>query len=212
MTEEEWLCCEQVQIMLHYLGATRPDCPWRCSSRKWRLFACACCRSLWHLLPDEENRHAVEVVEKFADKRARKQDVTAVHAAANATALDPAYNPVLKAMGLNAPTAALWSAHDAIALVGKYTPERVARNANSRRPRMKKTVFSALFFAASLAIRSTLPLPYRKPSLPGPTAPFPASLRASTMSVGCRRERWTRGDSPSFTTPCLTLVAMTKRC
>jgi len=84
------------------------------------------------MLPDEENRHAVEVVEKFADKQACKQDLKAAHAAAYATALDPDYNPVLKAMGVNAPTAALWSAHDAIALVGKYTPERVTRNAYSR--------------------------------------------------------------------------------
>jgi hypothetical protein len=84
------------------------------------------------MLPDEPNRHAIEVTEKYADKQARKHDLKAAHAAAHATALDPDYNPVLKAMGVNASTAALGSAHDAIALVGMYTPERVARNAYSR--------------------------------------------------------------------------------
>ena len=132
MTEDEWLFCTNVHIMLHFLGATRPDCPWKCSSRKWRLFACACCRHLWHMLADEADRHAIEIAEKYADKQARKQDLKDAHAAACATALDPDYNPVLKAMGVNASTAALWSAHDAIALVGRYTPERVTRNAYSR--------------------------------------------------------------------------------
>jgi hypothetical protein len=39
----------------------------RLSERKLRLFACACLRQAWHLLPPGCRREAVEVSERFAD-------------------------------------------------------------------------------------------------------------------------------------------------
>jgi hypothetical protein len=62
MTEAEWLACAGPTDMLEFLWADR-----RISDRKLRLFACACCRRIWHLLVSEELHRAVDVAERFAD-------------------------------------------------------------------------------------------------------------------------------------------------
>jgi hypothetical protein len=46
--------------MLQHLGS-------RANPRKLRLFTCACCRRVWHLLPDGPVRTAVEMCERVAD-------------------------------------------------------------------------------------------------------------------------------------------------
>jgi hypothetical protein len=45
--------------------------------RKWRLFACGCCRQVWFLLNATSTRRAVERVEEFADGKASSQEVFA---------------------------------------------------------------------------------------------------------------------------------------
>jgi hypothetical protein len=45
MTEAEWLTCADPEPMLDFLRD-------KASDRKLRLFAVACCRKMWHLLPD----------------------------------------------------------------------------------------------------------------------------------------------------------------
>jgi hypothetical protein len=60
MTEEEWLNCHHVTIMLEFVRN-------RTTHRKLRLFACACCRLIWGALPGDWSRRAVELGERHAD-------------------------------------------------------------------------------------------------------------------------------------------------
>lgn len=60
MTAVEWQRCNDPGQLLTWLAG-------RASDRKLRLFACACCRRIWHLLDHEPSRRAVETAEQFAD-------------------------------------------------------------------------------------------------------------------------------------------------
>src|SRR5437868_5458170 len=75
MTEREWLACADPNLMLTEMSG-------RVSERKLRLFAAACCRRIWHLLPDRRSRAAVEVAERYADGLAGERDLAAAKAAA----------------------------------------------------------------------------------------------------------------------------------
>jgi hypothetical protein len=70
MTEEEWLACEDLWTMLNKLGS-------KLSERKSRLFAVACCRRAWHLIPVEESRQCVEAAERFADGLVSQAELSA---------------------------------------------------------------------------------------------------------------------------------------
>jgi hypothetical protein len=63
MTEAEWLTCAWPVEMLEHLGR-------RASERKKSLLAAACFRRIWRLLPTQESREAVEVLERFAEGEA----------------------------------------------------------------------------------------------------------------------------------------------
>jgi hypothetical protein len=60
MTEADWQADPDPGWMLDFLQG-------KVSDRKLRLFACACCRRIWHLLPGEGSRRAVRCAERWAD-------------------------------------------------------------------------------------------------------------------------------------------------
>lgn len=75
MTEEEWLTATAPTGLL-WVAYDLPD------DRRFRLFACACARRIWHLLPDVRDHAAVEVAERFADGLVGDQEREAIHQAA----------------------------------------------------------------------------------------------------------------------------------
>jgi hypothetical protein len=66
MTEAEWRASDDPKDMLTQVGIG--------PQRKLRLFACACCRRIWHLITDERCRNAVEVAERYADGLVKERE------------------------------------------------------------------------------------------------------------------------------------------
>jgi hypothetical protein len=79
MTEAEWLICSDPKPMLNGLDR-------RATDRKLRLFACACVRRIWRLLPPE-SRAGIEVSEQFADGTATVAERDAAMARSDALAV-----------------------------------------------------------------------------------------------------------------------------
>ncbi len=67
MTEQEWLECKDPEKMLEALRG-------KISDRKLRLFAVACCQSVWELMPDDMARRAVELAEMVAEDQADTEE------------------------------------------------------------------------------------------------------------------------------------------
>ena len=75
MTEQEWLAHTEPRRMLDYLEVYHRVARTRKGRRKLRLFACACCRRLWHLPGNRFGKQVIEVLERFADGLAEWNDV-----------------------------------------------------------------------------------------------------------------------------------------
>jgi len=75
MNETEWLNSQDSTAMWYFIAS-------RLSARKQRLFACACVRRAWPLLPEGPLRRAVSVAERFADERVSIEELrVAMHQA-----------------------------------------------------------------------------------------------------------------------------------
>jgi hypothetical protein len=81
MTGAEWLSCTDWERMWKLLHG-------KASVRKARLFACACCRRVWHLLGEGPSRDAVLTAERFADGQATRDELSDSAAAASDAAYE----------------------------------------------------------------------------------------------------------------------------
>jgi hypothetical protein len=88
VTEQEWLSCADPKPMLAFLESSR-----RASRRKLRLFACASCRRIWHLLPDERSGNAVATSELYADRLVRRKELDRSRGQALANVADSVTTP-----------------------------------------------------------------------------------------------------------------------
>lgn len=68
MTEAEWMACPAPGPLLEYIRD-------RASERQLRLWACACVRRIWDLIPRELGRRAVLVTERFIEGRATEKEL-----------------------------------------------------------------------------------------------------------------------------------------
>ncbi|HYT91786.1 MAG TPA: hypothetical protein VEL76_23935 [Gemmataceae bacterium] len=81
LTEAEWLASQSMNVLMKYLRQHRLISREPGSRRRFRLFACACCRRVWHLFTDEHCRRAVEIAERAADGQVSRKELTEVHEA-----------------------------------------------------------------------------------------------------------------------------------
>ncbi|MCI0704350.1 MAG: hypothetical protein L0241_25100 [Planctomycetia bacterium] len=117
LTAEQWATCRDPKPMLD-------ECEGR--HRKLRLFACACARRVWHLIPDKLFREAVELAEQFADvglrldkkRKALKEKCEARSASPTWTAATAAATNCLSTDASSAAWNGAWSA--AIAEAGTH--------------------------------------------------------------------------------------------
>ncbi len=68
MTEQAWLARADVAAMLGFLNG-------KARARELRLFACACCRGVWHSMTDRRGQKAVEIAERFVDGDATTEEL-----------------------------------------------------------------------------------------------------------------------------------------
>jgi hypothetical protein len=77
LDEAGWLRGAYLRDLLDHLCYQREVQRTKAGQRKLRLYGCACCRWIWHLIPEGPCRQAVETAERYAEGQATKQDLQA---------------------------------------------------------------------------------------------------------------------------------------
>jgi hypothetical protein len=85
-TEAEWLATTLPGPLLEYVWQHRRRARLRDCRRQLRLFACACCRRAWHLLPERQLSRALQACERYADGLAGGAERSAARAEAHEAA------------------------------------------------------------------------------------------------------------------------------
>jgi hypothetical protein len=68
MDEKQWLACNDPTPMLTFLSG-------KSSSRRLRLFLCACARRVWHFVREEACHEAVQIAERHADGQVSQEEL-----------------------------------------------------------------------------------------------------------------------------------------
>jgi len=127
MTEAEWLASHKPFWMLNYLRG-------RVSDRKMRLFACACCRRIWHLLKEEKLRQRVEIAERAAEGLVSPEELARVRGKSRIILL-PHRTAARETGDADALVAASQAAYYTMVAVGKEALKRRGRKATVKKRR-----------------------------------------------------------------------------
>lgn len=82
MTEAEWLTAAEPEPLWRHLGNGA-------SGRKLLLFACACARRIWDMLPTSEHRVALVLIEDCIERTARRGEMRAAAVRARKAQVSP---------------------------------------------------------------------------------------------------------------------------
>ena len=80
------------------------------SERRLRVFACACCRRIWHLLEDERSRSSVEVAERYANGLVSERELAQASAIAEEAFKAIPWEPNGMAGAVKLAASAVWGA------------------------------------------------------------------------------------------------------
>jgi hypothetical protein len=117
MTEVQWLSTTDALVLLRALPTP--------SVRKSELFACGCCRHLWHKMTDPRTRRALELAELFIDGAASREEL--LGACGPARAVENGYILIDKARGYRVTDHAASIAAGCCLSIADHDPSVVAR-------------------------------------------------------------------------------------
>jgi hypothetical protein len=165
MTEAEWFACTDPTIMLEHLKSSAAE-------RSLRLFGCGVCRMNWHLVSGEQIKSVIEVVERFVERSATKQELEA----ARTTAEDSKINFLA-----NEAWAAAWVAWVAQSAAGESVKAVEWVRATRRRNEWKGSHWDEDPLGQSRLLRDIFGNPFR----PLPPRPEAITPLADEIYAGC---------------------------